>query len=170
MGLLSYRGTRRGSTGCPGLSWPVSTSVSRLLPERKSFFKIPAPRAPRAPAKARRNSVQLWKAGHFWEIISAPLLPRFCPFCPRRDRFRDEMGAPEHPASVTFVRLDSEGLPYGVVESAGAVGTEAVEGATVLSYSMELESGLLSMVHAPSGLGWIGRVNRCTEQIIAAGS
>ena len=46
-----------------------------LVFSAERFFEKPAPRAPRAPAKARRNSVQLWKAGHFWEIISAPLLP-----------------------------------------------------------------------------------------------
>ena len=52
----------------------IKLGESDIFGEKK-FFEKPAPRAPRAPAKARRNSVQLWKAGHFWEIISAPLLP-----------------------------------------------------------------------------------------------
>ena len=37
-------------------------------------------------------------------------LHRFCTFCTRRGRLRDELDAPEQPASVGVVRVDSEDL------------------------------------------------------------
>ena len=46
-----------------------------MLPERKSFFKKRALCALRALLKARTDSVQLWEAGRFREIIPALLRP-----------------------------------------------------------------------------------------------
>ena len=119
----------------------ITLHESATLRAKRFLKNLPlAPLAP--PPKLGETRSSFGRRGTFGKSF----LPRFCPFCPRRDRFRDEMGAPEHPASVTFVRLDSEGLPYGVVEAACADETEAVGGAAVLSCFMELDRRLLSMV------------------------
>ena len=86
-------------------------------------FEKPAAPAALAAVKARQEAVQLWGRGSL-AILN---LPRICRICPRRDWFRDEPDAPEQPASVGLVRLSSERLPHGVVESACADGAEAVE-------------------------------------------
>ena len=57
----------------------------------KSFFKKPALCALRALLKARTDSVQLWEAGRFQEIIPALLLP-FTPFMPPLGVFRERIG------------------------------------------------------------------------------
>ena len=57
-----------------------SSRAWSIVPENGAFkvFKKPAPSAPSAPVKAERGAVQLWEAVHFREILSAPLLHRFC--------------------------------------------------------------------------------------------
>ena len=60
-----------------------SSRAWSIVPENGAFkvFKKPAPSAPSAPVKAERGAVQLCEAVHFREILSAPLLHRFCTFC-----------------------------------------------------------------------------------------
>ena len=82
------------------------------------------PQAPRSKLSGKRSSFGV--RGRL-AILNLPRICRTCRICPRRDRFRDELNAPEQPASVGLVRLGSEGLPRGVVESACADGAEAVE-------------------------------------------
>ena len=133
--------------------------------------KLPhLPHLPRSKLSRKRSS---FGARGSLAILNLPRICRTCRICPTLGRFGifgDQLETRQYPVSVGLVHFDSEDVPDGVVEAVGADGVEAVECAAVLSCSMELESGLLSMVHAPSGWGWVGRVNRCTEQIIAAGS
>ena len=63
-----------GGRGESSLAWSIVPENGAL-----KVFKKPAPSA---PVKAERGAVQLWEAVHFREILSAPLLHRFCTFCP----------------------------------------------------------------------------------------
>ena len=63
----------------------------KTLGLEKGFFKNPALCALRALLKARTDSVQLWEAGRFQEIIPALLLP-FTPFMPPLGVFREGVG------------------------------------------------------------------------------
>ena len=105
----------------------------------EKVFEKPAAPAASAALKARRETVQLWGRGRL-AILNLPRICRTCRICPHLGRFGifgDQMEALKHSAAVALLRLDSEDLPDGLVEAAGADGFDTVQKAPVIVRAVE---------------------------------
>ena len=108
-------------------------------PGTKKFLKnLPhLPQVPRSKLGRRRSSFGLRGS---LAILNLPRICRTCRICPTLGRFGifgDQLETLKHSAAVALLRLDSEDLPDGLVEAAGADGVVTVEDAPVLVGAVE---------------------------------
>ena len=78
-----------------------------------------------------------------------------CHICPTLERFGifgHQLEALKHPSVTALVRINSEDLPDGLVETAGADGVDTVEDAPVLVCGVNSVRRLLGMVLCAYGL------------------
>ena len=95
------------------------------------------PQVPRSKLSGKRSSFGVCGS---LAILNLPRICRTCRICPTLGRFGifgDQLETLKHSAAVALLRLDSEDLPDGLVEAAGADGVDTVEDAPVLVCAVE---------------------------------
>ena len=91
---------------------------------------------PRSKLGGKRSSFGARQVGD----LNLPRICRTCRICPHLGRFGifgDQLEALKHSAAVALLRLDSEDLPDGLVEAAGADGVDTVQKAPVIVRAVE---------------------------------